>query len=90
MSLTLSDHDLVAGMARAARVVEDALDTLVPEVDGPEGRLAEAMRYATLGGGKRMRAFLVMEGAALFDVSETLRRAGRRLGRDAARLFAGA
>ena len=29
------------------------------------------MRYATLGGGKRMRAFLVMESAALFAVSET-------------------
>ena len=28
------------------------------------------MRYATLGGGKRMRAFLVMEGAALFSVAE--------------------
>ncbi len=26
------------------------------------------MRYAVLGGGKRMRAFLVMEGAALFNV----------------------
>jgi farnesyl diphosphate synthase len=71
MSLTLSDHDLVAGMARVARVVEDALDTLLPEVDGPEGRLSDAMRYATLGGGKRMRAFLVMESAALFSVSET-------------------
>ena len=29
------------------------------------------MRYATLGGGKRMRAFLVMETAALFSVTET-------------------
>jgi farnesyl diphosphate synthase len=71
MSLTLSDHDLAAGMARVARVVEDALDALLPEVEGPEGRLAEAMRYAALGGGKRMRAFLVMESAAMFSVSET-------------------
>jgi farnesyl diphosphate synthase len=29
------------------------------------------MRYATLGGGKRMRAFLVMETAAMFSVAET-------------------
>jgi farnesyl diphosphate synthase len=29
------------------------------------------MRYATLGGGKRLRAFLVMESAAMFAVSET-------------------
>ncbi|HEX6002182.1 MAG TPA: polyprenyl synthetase family protein, partial [Hyphomicrobiaceae bacterium] len=33
-------------------------------------RLAEAMRYATLGGGKRFRPFLVIEAAALFDVTE--------------------
>jgi farnesyl diphosphate synthase len=33
-------------------------------------RLAEAMRYATLGGGKRFRPFLVIETAALFGVPE--------------------
>jgi farnesyl diphosphate synthase len=32
------------------------------------GRLIEAMRYAGLGGGKRLRPFLVMEAAALFGV----------------------
>jgi farnesyl diphosphate synthase len=32
------------------------------------GRLLEAMRYACLGGGKRLRPFLVVETAALFDV----------------------
>lgn len=35
------------------------------------GRLGEAMRYATLGGGKRFRPFLVVETAALFGVPET-------------------
>ena len=35
---------------------------------GHELRLVEAMRYATLGGGKRMRGFLVMEVSALFGV----------------------
>ena len=34
------------------------------------GDLAEAMRYAVLGGGKRLRAFLVLETAALHDISE--------------------
>jgi farnesyl diphosphate synthase len=58
-------------MARAANTVEQALDILLPPVEGAEGRLAEAMRYATLGGGKRMRAFLVMETAGLFGVNET-------------------
>src|SRR3954468_5777084 len=58
-------------MARAARLVEEALDGLLPDVEGMEGRLAEAMRYASLGGGKRMRAFLVLESASLFSVAET-------------------
>jgi farnesyl diphosphate synthase len=58
-------------MARAAKVVEQALEGLLPPVEGAEGRLAESMRYATLGGGKRLRAFLVIESAALFGVNET-------------------
>jgi farnesyl diphosphate synthase len=58
-------------MARLAGIVETALDNLLPEPEGAEARLADAMRYATLGGGKRLRAFLVMETAALFAVSET-------------------
>ena len=58
-------------MARAAGIVENALETLMPPVDGAESRLVDAMRYATLGGGKRFRAFLVMEAANLFSVSET-------------------
>lgn len=63
--------DLSAAMARAATVVEQALEVLLPPVEGPEGQLAAAMRYATLGGGKRLRAFLVMQSAALFGVNET-------------------
>jgi farnesyl diphosphate synthase len=58
-------------MTRVARTVETALDTLLPRPDGAEARLLEAMRYATLNGGKRLRAFLVMQTAALFGVSET-------------------
>jgi farnesyl diphosphate synthase len=58
-------------MTRVAEVVAAALDALLPPVEGAEARLAEAMRYAALGGGKRMRAFLVMEGAGLFAVSQT-------------------
>jgi farnesyl diphosphate synthase len=66
-----STSDLQREMARVATAVEQALDVLLPPVEGAEGRLAEAMRYAALGGGKRLRAFLVMESAALFSVNET-------------------
>ncbi|MCG8562655.1 MAG: polyprenyl synthetase family protein [Hyphomicrobiales bacterium] len=55
----------------AARV-ERRLDAhlAVPEdAAGAQARLAEAMRHAALGGGKRLRPFLVIESAALFGVA---------------------
>ncbi len=62
--------DVAGALAEQARVVEGALDRLLPLPDGKERRLIEAMRYATLGGGKRMRAFLVLELAGLFDTQQ--------------------
>jgi farnesyl diphosphate synthase len=69
--MTVAEPDLPTALARLAEVVEAALEALLPQPEGAEARLADAMRYATLGGGKRMRAFLVMESAAIFAVSET-------------------
>src|SRR5581483_946540 len=56
-----------------ATETEAYLDTLlgVARADGEHvrpPRLVDAMRYAMLGGGKRLRPFLVVETAALFDV----------------------
>ncbi|HEU0221392.1 MAG TPA: farnesyl diphosphate synthase [Paracoccaceae bacterium] len=51
------------------------LDALLPPPAGPEGRVAEAMRHAALGGGKRLRGYLVLASAALFGVPPE--RAGR-------------
>ena len=59
---------LADALKRSAAEVEHAIDLLLPVPDGLEARLFEAMRYATLGGGKRMRAFLVMQSAGLFGV----------------------
>jgi farnesyl diphosphate synthase len=42
-----------------------AADTNVPD------RLISALRHAVLGGGKRLRPFLVIEAARLFDIDET-------------------
>ncbi len=47
-----------------------ALDALIPRPDGPEARLLSAMRYAALGGGKRLRPFFVVYGGRMFDVDE--------------------
>jgi len=41
------------------RRIEAALDRALPPVAEPAAKLAEAMRYATLGGGKRIRPLLV-------------------------------
>ncbi|HEX9836873.1 MAG TPA: farnesyl diphosphate synthase [Alphaproteobacteria bacterium] len=55
-------------MAETAAAVDAVLDRVLPSAAGPEARLFEAMRFSTLGGGKRLRPFLVAAGARLFDV----------------------
>ncbi len=62
--------DFKQALAETAAAVDAALDALLPRADGVEGRVAEAMRYATLNGGKRLRPFLVVASAQLFEVSE--------------------
>ncbi len=69
MSTALAPVDVPAALAEHAAVVEEAIDSLLPLPEGMERRLIEAMRYATLGGGKRLRGFLVMEVAGLFAVA---------------------
>jgi farnesyl diphosphate synthase len=64
--------------AEAASFTEATLDALLPRPSGPEARLLEAMRYATMGGGKRLRAFFVLQSGRLFGVDP------RALGRIAA------
>ena len=86
----LTAADIPAALAEVASVVEEAIDVLLPLPDGRERRLVEAMRYATLGGGKRLRGFLVMEVAGLFGVARASGGAGGGIGGDAARLLAGA
>ncbi|MGZ3404673.1 MAG: polyprenyl synthetase family protein [Phenylobacterium sp.] len=57
-------------VAQAADLVTVALDELLPRADGPEGRLTEAMRYAALGPGKRLRTFFALETGKMFDAPE--------------------
>ncbi|MFT8719833.1 polyprenyl synthetase family protein [Acetobacter sp.] len=62
---------LQVSLKTRAAAVEGALDALIPRVSGPEARVIDAMRYATLGGGKRLRGYLVAEVASLFGGSAT-------------------
>lgn len=67
--------DFTTALATRAIQVETILQTLLDErlrageIARPE-RLMSAMRYGVLNGGKRLRPFLVMETAALFDADE--------------------
>jgi farnesyl diphosphate synthase len=54
-------------LAETAQAVERALDALLPLREGD--RLRAAMRYASLGQGKRLRPFLVLQSAGLFGQS---------------------
>jgi farnesyl diphosphate synthase len=62
--------DLTRRVAEAADLVTVALDELLPRADGPEARLTEAMRYAALGPGKRLRTFFALETGRMFDLDE--------------------
>jgi farnesyl diphosphate synthase len=61
-------------LEEAAKATEAALGALLDsapladEIARPQ-RLLDAMRYASLGGGKRLRPFLVIESARLFGVT---------------------
>jgi farnesyl diphosphate synthase len=67
------DTNFIARLNPAAVDMESLLDRLlstepeIDEVDRPQ-RLIESMRYAALGGGKRLRPFLAVETAELLGV----------------------
>ena len=71
--MTASDVSFPSLLAAAAKDVENLIDLLLAatpsEAEHPRPpRLLDAMRYASLNGGKRFRPFLVVATAALFDV----------------------
>lgn len=61
---------LAQRVAEAADLVTVALDALLPRAEGPEQRLTEAMRYAALGPGKRLRTFFAIETGRMFDLDD--------------------
>ena len=51
-----------------ASVIENKMLSLLPVSEGREENVIEAMRFALLAGGKRLRPFLVVQSAALFSI----------------------
>src|ERR1700728_125717 len=72
--MNAKDDRFVSRLNATAKDIEDLLERLLSpapikgEIERP-ARLIEVMRYASLGGGKRFRPFLVMECAGLVKVS---------------------
>lgn len=70
------NSDTARRLSAVATRIDSALSALLPPVVGPEARLAEAMRYAVLGPGKRLRPFLVYQAGEILEVeAERLDRA---------------
>ncbi len=62
---------LKAAMERIAADVGAMFDALLPVPNDPRARLVEAMRYAVLGGGKRLRPLLLTAVADMYRVDRT-------------------
>lgn len=63
------DSQLAAGLARIAADIDSAFDVLLPVPDDARARLVEAMRYAAIGGGKRLRPLLLTSVAEMYGVN---------------------
>jgi farnesyl diphosphate synthase len=65
-----SGSDIDVQFAALRDRVETVLDTSLPAPDTTPGTLHEAMRYATLGGGKRFRALLVYASGSVVSADQ--------------------
>lgn len=69
--------ELQTAMDECADAVNRTLGRLLPQTDLAENHLYDAMRHGVLGGGKRLRPFLAIQSAFLFNVDSSR---ARRLG----------
>ncbi|AZI37601.1 geranyltranstransferase [Caenibius tardaugens NBRC 16725] len=69
VAVASADGDLLAeNLSLIARDVDSLLDSLMPVPDDKHARLIEAMRYAAIGGGKRLRPLLLVATAEMYGV----------------------
>ncbi len=62
---------LESALKHIARDVDSAFDAMLPMPGDARARLVEAMRYATIGGGKRVRPLLLTATAELYGVDRS-------------------
>lgn len=68
MAQGVTDSLLAEGLARIASEIDGAFDALLPVPEDARARLIEAMRYAAIGGGKRLRPLLLTSVAEMYGV----------------------
>jgi farnesyl diphosphate synthase len=69
-SVTAIEGDLLTTeLKRVQREIDSVFDAFLPVPDDTRARLVEAMRYAAIGGGKRVRPLLLVSTAELFGVA---------------------
>lgn len=66
----MSDLPFPDWMRRVQAQTESALERLLPAADAAPAHLHQAMRYACLGGGKRVRPLLAFAAGELSDAPE--------------------
>ncbi len=69
MGLIVADDVLGRGLQRVQREIDDTFDGLLPVPDDNSAKLIEAMRYAAIGGGKRVRPLLLVTVAEMYGAS---------------------
>ena len=74
----MSDAAFLGWMTAIQQEMETTLDALLPSADHEPRALNQAMRYATLGGGKRVRALLTYAAGELGRPRPARWRARRR------------
>ena len=62
-------NQLADGLARIQRDVDAAFDEFLPVPGDTRARLVEAMRYAAIDGGKRVRPLLLAATAGMYGVA---------------------
>ena len=66
--MTAGSGLLAEALAETSEAIDRAFDDLLRIPPDSRARLYEAMRYAAIGGGKRLRPLLVLAGCRLFNV----------------------
>ncbi|MGZ8997724.1 MAG: polyprenyl synthetase family protein, partial [Allosphingosinicella sp.] len=67
--MTRNSAVLAPALADVGAEIDRAFEMLLTVPDDGRARLYEAMRYAAIGGGKRIRPVLVIAGCDLFNVA---------------------